>query len=201
MEDSYLSVNGFFEAIYKEKGSKFLAYLSKVDNEQEVALMLKKVKDLHPKARHFCYAYSIGINRETSRSNDDGEPAGTAGKPIMNQILSANLKNVFIVVVRYFGGTLLGTSGLIKAYKLSSEQVIKLADIQTYFFTKKLEISFHYIQTNLVMKLIKDLKIKVLNQEFGEENFIKVEVNLNTIPKIEKEFLEIGNVRLIFFDK
>lgn len=201
MEDSYLSVNGFFEAIYKDKGSKFLAYLTKVDNEMDVNLMLKKVKDLHPKARHFCYAYSIGIKRELARSNDDGEPTGTAGKPIMNQILSANLKNVLIVVVRYFGGTLLGTSGLIKAYKLSSEQVINSAVVETYFYTQKIEICFQYNQMNLIMKLVKDLKIKVLNQNFGNENSIQLEVSLKTIPKIETILSEIDNVSLKIIDK
>lgn len=127
MEDSYFSIKEPAFGEYKEKGSKFLAYAFPVSNEEEIMLQLSTLKSQHPKARHFCYAYRLGINGLQYRINDDGEPSGTAGKPIYGQILSHEFSDVFVVVVRYFGGTKLGASGLIQAYKQAAAEALDQA--------------------------------------------------------------------------
>ncbi|MBK8620906.1 MAG: YigZ family protein [Saprospiraceae bacterium] len=127
MEDSYFSIKEPAFGEYKEKGSKFLAYAFPVSNEEEIMLKLSTLKSQHPKARHFCYAYRLGINGLQYRINDDGEPSGTAGKPIYGQILSHEFSDVFVVVVRYFGGTKLGASGLIQAYKQAAAEALDQA--------------------------------------------------------------------------
>ncbi len=127
MEDSYFSIKEPAFGEYKEKGSKFLAYAFPVSNEEEIMLQLSTLKSQHPKARHFCYAYRLGINGLQYRINDDGEPSGTAGKPIYGQMLSHEFSDVFVVVVRYFGGTKLGASGLIQAYKQAAAEALDQA--------------------------------------------------------------------------
>src|SRR6056297_1625412 len=118
--DKFLTIKKSAEELYKEKGSKFHGIVYPVNSEDEVKSKLEEVKSIHPNARHHCYAYRYGIEKEYTRMNDDGEPSSTAGKPIYGQILSHNLTNVLIVVVRYFGGTLLGTRGLIRSYKTAA---------------------------------------------------------------------------------
>ncbi|MES2797811.1 MAG: YigZ family protein, partial [Bacteroidota bacterium] len=117
IEDSFFTISKKAEGEFKDKGSRFIAIAYPFDNIDLLKTYLIETKTIHPKARHFCYAYKIGMDSENSRSNDDGEPSGSAGKPILNAILSKNLSNILIIVVRYFGGTLLGVPGLINAYK------------------------------------------------------------------------------------
>ncbi len=139
MEDSYFSIKEPAFGEYKEKGSKFLAYVFPVSNEEEINHQLAGLKSEHPKARHFCFAYRLGIKGAQYRINDDGEPSGTAGKPIFGQILSHELSDILVVVVRYFGGTKLGASGLIQAYKSAAvdalDKAVRFEKILTDSFT------------------------------------------------------------------
>ncbi len=164
--DTYKTIEKLAEIIYKDKGSKFLTYIFSVENEIEVKECLLKLKKEHPTANHHCYAYVLGFDKSASRANDDGEPSYTAGKPIMGQIQSHDLTNVLIVVVRYFGGTLLGVSGLISAYKNSALEVIKQTTIIEKHILYSYKINFNFEQLNEVMKLMKVFECKIIHQNF-----------------------------------
>ena len=155
MAEKYLTVSKSVESIYKEKGSKFLSFLYPVTSVEEVKEYLTQLKKKYYDATHHCYAYIIGYDKETFRMNDDGEPSSTAGKPIYGQLQSNDLTNVLLVVVRYFGGTKLGVSGLIKAYKESSAECIALAEIVEKQVKHKYNIYFAYEDMNVVMNILK----------------------------------------------
>lgn len=168
---------------FKDKGSKFIAYatpldchaIARNDNlEADFPLFLEKIKKEHPKARHYCYAWRVGMDGNSYRANDDGEPSGTAGRPILGQIDSFGLTNVGVVVVRYFGGTLLGTSGLIAAYKESTAEAFRQAEIVDKIIEDIFEIKFEYDKMPDVMNALKRLNIKVLSQEFNESGIINI---------------------------
>ncbi len=162
--NSFFTIKNESEAIFKDKGSKFLAFALPVSTVEEA---LSRVKDKRKEffdARHVCYAYMLGCEREVFRANDDGEPSGTAGKPILGQINSKELTNILIVVVRYFGGTLLGTSGLINAYKTAAADAINNAQIEEIPIEKIVRINFGYDNMNFVMRMIKDFELKIINQ-------------------------------------
>lgn len=186
MIESYKTIKGESTGDYREKGSKFLAYAYHVETEEEVAQFLDILKKEHPKSRHFCYAYRLDLEGNDFRANDDGEPSGTAGKPILGQIDSKELTKTLVVVVRYFGGKKLGASGLIHAYKVSTEEALDKAE--------KIEIkirSFHIItyefkRMNDVMRCLKHPEIKILRQDYAEKNEIEFSVPLAN----EKEVLE-----------
>ncbi len=185
MEDHYKTINNTAEGFFKDKGSKFISRLYYVETEAKV----KQIQDMLRKefydARHHCYAYRINPLDVAYRSSDDGEPSGTAGKPILNQIYSAELFNVLIVVVRYFGGTKLGVSGLINAYKVAAKDAIQEANIVTHYLTKNLELYFEYPLMNSVMRMIKEEKLKILEQGFDNQCVIKIEVRLNDLEKVQ----------------
>ena len=152
--------------IYKEKGSKFIAYSYPVYSEEEIKEKLEIVKKLEHSARHYCYAYILNPDKSTQRSNDDGEPSSTAGKPILGQILSNDLTNILIVVVRYFGGVKLGVPGLIRSYKTAAVQAIQEATIVTKTIKEQYKVSFKYPQMNNVMRLVKEYDLEVINTDF-----------------------------------
>ena len=164
--DTYKEVKSHTKGIYKEKGSKFIAYSYPVYSEQEVKERLEKVKKLEHSARHHCYAYVLHADKSDWRDNDDGEPSSTAGKPILGQILSNNLTNVLIVVVRYFGGVKLGVPGLIKSYKTAAADAISQATIITKIIKEQYEVGFKYPQMNDVMRLVKEFDLEVINTDF-----------------------------------
>ncbi len=166
MEDSYLTITSPVETIYKIKSSKFLTYAYPVDSEEQIAPLLEVLKKQHYDATHHCYAWRLGAKGERSRANDDGEPSSTAGKPILGQMVSRGVTNCFIVVVRYFGGTKLGVSGLIEAYRDSAAEVLAAADIVERTVDVTLRVSFSYISMNGVMKIVKELQPKIESQEF-----------------------------------
>ena len=183
--NKYKTITEPSEGYYKEKGSKFIARLAHVESEEACKAFLDELKKTYYDARHHCYAYRIGPEKERTRSNDDGEPGGSAGKPILNQLLSYELYNVMVVVIRYFGGTKLGVSGLIHAYKVSTQEAIEAAKILTKHITLSYQLCFEYPKLNDVMRIIKEEKIKVLEQEFGVSCFIKIEIKKS---KIETSF-------------
>ena len=169
LPDSYLSVSQPAEGLYKDKGSKFIGYVFPVKDLEDIKEQILLLKELHPKARHICYAYRLGFTPEEARSNDDGEPSGSAGKPILNTILSNNVHFTLVAVVRYFGGTLLGVPGLIQAYKEASLEAFTAAAIIEIEPMETLEVHFSYPQMNEVMKVIKKYPIQIVEQEVNND--------------------------------
>jgi len=165
--DTYKTLKEPSEGIYKEKGSKFLAFAYPVFTEDEIKEHINVLKKQYHDARHHCYAWKLGMDNNHYRMNDDGEPSGTAGKPIFGQILSHELTNVLVVVVRYFGGTKLGTSGLIHAYKAATKDAFENAEIVERTVNDILTLTFEYGAMNDVMRIIKDEEPKVLEQDFN----------------------------------
>ncbi len=167
--DEYLSIRAQSSGTYKEKGSKFIALAFPVCTEQDVKSILHKLRKEYHDARHHCYAYRFGHTGETYRANDDGEPSGTAGKPIHGQLVSFNLTDVLIVVVRYFGGTKLGASGLINAYRTAAREAIEEATIVVHTLVHEFSIRFTYNELNQVMRILKDEGAKMGEQYFAED--------------------------------
>jgi len=164
--DTYLTVKAFSGGLYKEKGSRFISMAWPVTNQEEIKSILEKARKEHHSARHHCYAWMLGQNRENFRVNDDGEPSGSAGKPILGQINAFQVTNVLIVVVRYFGGKLLGISGLINAYRSAAESALKNGEITEHFIQDYFELEFPYSCVNDVMKIIKEEDAGQSQQKF-----------------------------------
>jgi uncharacterized YigZ family protein len=185
---TYQTIEKASTGVFKNKGSKFLAFAYPVKTEQEIKLLMDGIKKEYFDARHHCFAYRLGPEKKVFRVNDDREPSGTAGKPILSQILSNDLTNILIVVVRYFGGTLLGTSGLIQAYKLSSADAITNAKIVACSVFATYQVFFTYTELNMVMKYIKDYDLICENPEFDLKCTcilkIKKEIINNVLPKL-----------------
>lgn len=165
-EDTYRTVADQAEATYKDKGSKFLAYAFHAENEEEIRLRLEALRKRYYDATHHCYAWRLGPQGESFRANDDGEPSSTAGRPILGQLLSREITNALIVVVRYFGGTKLGVPGLIAAYKQSAALVLDAAGIEERTVNAIFGIEFGYLAMNDVMKAVKEEQPTVLSQHF-----------------------------------
>jgi uncharacterized YigZ family protein len=174
INDKYKTIKATATGIYKEKGSKFLAFAYFVETENDVKIILSQIRKEYFDARHHCYAYRLGADGVIFRTNDDGEPSGTAGRPIFGQILSHEITNVLIVVVRYFGGIKLGTSGLIHAYKTATADAINNAEIVEKIEMQTLTFNFAYNVMNDVMKLVKDEKIEILEQTMDADCQIKM---------------------------
>ncbi len=154
------------EGFYSESRSKFLAFAHHVDSVEQALEIVKEYRKKYYNARHCCYAYRIGFMGEEFRMNDDGEPSSTAGKPILGQIDSNGLTNTLIIVVRYFGGVKLGTSGLIVAYREASSDAIAHCDIEERFIEEQIKFTFSYPMMNAVMKIVKDMNSRIINQVF-----------------------------------
>lgn len=176
VEDTYLTINRSSEGIFRDKGSKFIAYAYPFRNETELKVVISELKSLHPKARHHCWAYRLTPDRTVFRVNDDGEPSGSAGRPILNVLLSKELTNILVVVVRYFGGTLLGVPGLINAYKTATQEALSDIEIVEKTVNDIYLIEFEYLQMNDIMRVVKEENIKVLEQQFDNNCVIKVEM-------------------------
>ena len=164
--DSYHTLAGPAEAIYKEKSSKFLAYAYPVESEEEIRTLLDALRKKYYDATHHCYAWRLGPHGETFRANDDGEPSGTAGKPILGQLLSNDITDCLVVVVRYFGGTKLGVPGLIAAYRESAAAAIGAARIVERTVDRTVRVDFPYIVLNNIMRVVKEQQPKIVSQEF-----------------------------------
>jgi uncharacterized YigZ family protein len=164
--DIYYTIDKTSEGLYKEKGSKFISFIYKISSLDEVKEIISSLKKEYYDARHHCYAYSLGVEDPATRAVDDGEPSSTAGKPILGQINSANLSDVLIVVIRYFGGTKLGAKGLIRAYKAAALDSIENSKILKKTLKTNININFPYSQMNRVMKIIKDNDLEIINTDF-----------------------------------
>lgn len=167
--DTYLTIKSFSEGLYKEKGSRFISLAYPVSDQEEIKSILTQVKKEHHSARHHCYAWMLGHERNNYRVNDDGEPSGSAGKPIMGQINAFQVTNILIVVVRYFGGKLLGVSGLINAYRTAAESALVNNIIMEHHVLDHYELTFPYSSINDVMKLLKEEEAGQSEQFFGLE--------------------------------
>ena len=194
--DTYLTLEKPAEAIFKDKGSKFLAYAYPVENDQQIKEILNQLKKEHHTANHHCYAYRLGADKMNFRANDDGEPNNTAGKPILGQIQSNDLTNVLIVVVRYFGGTLLGVSGLINAYKNSAADVIKVSSIIEKQILFNYSIQFYFEHLDDVMKLLKQLDCKITNQQFDNNCEISFSIRKANSEQCEEKLKKIEGLKL-----
>ncbi len=163
-EDQYLTTKQPSEGIFKDRGSKFSSYAFPVESEEDVKKYLALIKKQHSSANHHCYAFRLGADKQSYRANDDGEPANTAGKPILGQIQSKDLTDILIIVVRYFGGTLLGVSGLINAYKMAAADALNNAEVIEKTVNDIYEITFDYVLMNEVMRILKEEDLKILSQ-------------------------------------
>ncbi len=193
-EDTYLTIVQPCQGLYKDKGSKFLAFAFPVTSEEEIKKLLAGLRKEHFSARHHCYAFRLGADKQAFRANDDGEPAYTAGKPILGQIQSKDLTNILIVVVRYFGGTLLGVSGLITAYRQAAADALEHAVIIEKTVNDFYEITFDYLQMNEVMKIIKDEHLEQLNQNFEQNCRLTFSVRKKNSNKVYELFSKISNL-------
>ena len=195
-DDSYKTIIGAAEGIFRDKGSKFIAYAYPIRSEEEIKPLINNLRSEHAKARHFCYAYRLTPDRSVYRINDDGEPSGTAGRPILNCLLSEDLTNIIIVVVRYFGGTLLGVPGLINAYKNASLEAISASNIITKTVNDIYDVHFEYLQMNDIMKVIKDENLDVLSQNFDINCILKFEVRKAQLNQVLSKFDKIEGIKL-----
>ena len=183
-DDTYKTISSPAEGVFKDKGSRFIAYAYPIINEESVKPYLQQLRAEHSKAVHFCYAYRLTPDRNVYRVNDDGEPSGTAGRPILNTLLSADLTNILVVVVRYFGGTLLGVPGLINAYKAATSEALLQSAIVERSVNDVYEVKFDYLMMNDVMRLIKEEQLTVLNQQFDNNCVITFEIRKSLLNKV-----------------
>lgn len=186
--DTYLTISSVSEALYKDKGSKFYAFAYPVQSVEQIKEILAKKRKEYYDARHVCYAYMLGYERNVFRANDDGEPSGTAGRPILGQINSSNLTDILIIVVRYFGGTLLGTSGLIQAYKTSAAEAIAAATIEERIVEKTFVSKFGYQDLNAVMRIMKDFDLAIVNQIQEMDCTLYFRIRLGDIDRVRDRF-------------
>jgi len=190
MSDTYKTIANPTEGIYKEKGSKFLSFAIPVQNNDEIKEIVKDYRKRYFDARHVCYAYMLGADRTDFRANDDGEPSGTAGRPILGQINSRDLTNILVIVVRYFGGVLLGTGGLVVAYKEATADALNQAEIIEKTVDEQISITFDYILMNDVMRVIKDTNPQIIHQSFDNLCSMKLAIRKQEAPvllsKLEK---------------
>ena len=164
-DDSYKTIAKPAEGNYSEKRSKFLAYAFPVQNEQEVKQRLAEIQRKHWDARHHCYAYILGAHKDAYRLNDNGEPSGTAGRPIYGQLLSKDVTNTLVIVVRYFGGIKLGVSGLQNAYKVAAREALDAAVIEERTVQETYRVTFEYVKMNDIMQILKDPEVQVLDRQ------------------------------------
>ena len=196
MEDIYQTIEQESQGYFKDKGSKFYAFAFPVKSENEVKEILLRLRKEHYSARHHCYAWRLGTEEITFRANDDGEPSSTAGKPILGQLQSFNVTNILIVVVRYFGGTLLGVSGLINAYRNAAADALGNAEIKQRIIEKEVILDFTYNELADVMNVIKQENLTVIQTRFEEKCNLIFSVRKSEYEKVMKIFKNIYGVNL-----
>lgn len=196
LSDTYRTVLKPGEGLYKEKGSKFLAFALHVESTDEIRTLLDQYRKTYYDARHVCYAYALGAAAAAeTRANDDGEPSGTAGRPILGQIQSAGLTNVLVVVVRYFGGVLLGTGGLVVAYKTAAAEAIQAAVTEERTVDVDFHIRFEFPFMNDVMKLVKTLDVKILGQDYNQDCGMHLRIRKGDAPRLESALEKVDTLR------
>lgn len=196
-EDLYRTLAASSEGLFKDRGSRFIAKAYPVETVEEVRRILETLRKEYHDARHHCYAYRLGAGDNHYRVNDDGEPVNSAGKPIFGQILSQDLTNILIVVIRYFGGTLLGVGGLINAYRKAAQDALGNGTIITRTFDSACSVTFPYVVMNEIMKILKEEKAEITGQEHGESCSIEFRIRKGLIQKIFSRLNRFDSVRAI----
>ncbi len=195
-DDTYRTIEAPSQGLYKEKGSKFFSFAFPVHSLDEVKAHLDRLRKEYFDARHHCYAYIIGPRKDAWRANDDGEPSGTGGRPIHGQLLSADLTDTLIVVVRYFGGILLGASGLANAYKTAARDAIDHASIVERTIDIRYRLAFEYPALNDVMRILKDYDLKPLDQHFDMQCSLDVEVRQSLSVRFYDAVADLRTVKI-----
>ena len=185
--DAYSSIAAPSEGLYKDNGSRFIALAYPVETEEEVKAIVAGLRKQYHDARHHCFAYRLGYKGNVFRSSDDGEPSGSAGRPILGQIDSAGLSDVLVVVVRYFGGIKLGIPGLIRAYKTSTADALAQAQVVEKIAGVWLRLSFGYESMNAVMKVLKEMDLPQRAQDFGQQCSMEVRVRLSALDSFREK--------------
>ena len=193
--DSYLTITSPSSGQYTEKRSKFLAFAFPVSNVEEIKSILEEYQKKYYDARHVCFAYMLGHQRLTFRANDNGEPSGTAGKPILGQINSNELTDILILVVRYFGGVKLGTSGLIQAYKAAAAEAIAASTIIEKTVDEQITIAFEYPLMNQVMRVVKEESPSILSQSFDGDCLMTLSIRAGLMPRLRQRLEKIDGLR------
>ena len=196
-DDTYHTIAGPAEGLYKEKGSKFLAFAFPVRSVEEVKQHLERLRKEYFDARHHCYAYILGPRKDAYRVNDDGEPSGTGGRPIHGQLLSADLTDTLIVVVRYFGGILLGASGLANAYKAAARDAIGNAEVVEKTIDVSYRLHFEYALMNDVMRMLKELGVQPRNQEFNLDCRMDVSVRQSQSVRVYDALSKLYGLEIV----
>lgn len=194
-EDTYKTITAPSTGNYSEKRSKFLAYAFPVQTEQQVKERLTEIQKKHNDARHHCYAYILGPRKDAYRMNDNGEPSGTAGRPIHGQLMSKDLTNTLVIVVRYFGGIKLGVSGLQNAYKIAAKEALDAATIVEKTIDETYEVTFEYLQMNNVMQWMKDPYVTVIRQQSDLNCTIRFSVRQREADRIVEALRKLGQVQ------
>lgn len=200
--DTYLTVDlAKGDILFKEKGSKFIGYVFPIENENDVKAHIEELKKKHHSARHWCYAWRLGVEQINYRTNDDGEPKNSAGQPIYGQILSKNITNVLLVVVRYFGGTKLGVGGLINAYKTTAKMALDEAVILERTIDVYFQIIFEYKDMNKVMRIVKENNLKILTQKMDLKCEFLISVRNKNAKKVENHFKDLRCLKITEVNK
>ena len=197
-EDTYKTITKTSSGLFKDRGSKFIARAYPVKTEEEVKQHLEELRKEFYDARHHCYSYVLGFDKSAYRINDDGEPSGTAGRPIHGQLMSYDLTNVLVVVIRYFGGTKLGISGLINAYKTATKDALENTEIITNTINDVYELNFAYPDMNDAMKIIKDEKLDQISTQFEMECKITFSVRKKDSSKIYDKFSQFRKIKITY---
>lgn len=194
MEDLYRTIAAPAEGLYKEKGSKFLSFAYPVQSEGQIKEIVTELKDKFYDARHHCYAWMLGADKKNFRANDDGEPSSTAGRPILGQIQSHEVTNILIVVVRYFGGTKLGVSGLISAYREAAADALRNAEIIEKTVDEQIRIGFSYLVLNDVMKIIKEDNPEILERSFELQCEMLLSIRQKDFENLKQRLSQVDSV-------
>lgn len=196
-EDTYKTITDISEGIYTEKRSKFIAVALPVRTHEEIKSYLEQYQKKYYDARHVCYAYMLGHERKDFRANDNGEPSGTAGKPILGQINSNDLTDILIIVVRYFGGIKLGTSGLIVAYRAAAAEAIAMAEIIEKTVDEDITIGFEYPFMNDIMRIVKEEEPEILEQSYDMDCLITLRIRKSMMDKLRSRLEKVETARII----
>lgn len=194
--DSFLSIAGPSEGLFRDRGSRFMAFAFPVKNENIIKEHLQNLRVLHSSAVHHCYAWRLGADKLQYRANDDGEPSGSAGKPILGQIQSKDLTNILIVVVRYFGGTLLGVPGLINAYKTAAAEALDKANIEEQYILYDYQISYDAEDTSAVMRLLRDLHARIVENGYDERHVTRFHLKKQYVTALSEGLTELYKTNL-----
>lgn len=197
-DDTYRTIASPATGLFRDRGSKFIAYAYPFRGEGELKELIAALKSEHPKARHHCWAYRLTPDRSVFRVNDDGEPSGTAGRPILNTLLSHDLTNILVVVVRYFGGTLLGVPGLINAYKMATQDALANATVVARTVNDVYRISFGYPQMNEVMRVVKEEDLPVLRQDFEQSCTLEFEVQQSRVNAVVGRLEKLDETKITY---